>query len=133
MKRHILKPVYTCILLLAFSCTKDKTLTPNQLILGKWAFEKYGEQNPIGAIEKLTNNPAGYYFEFNKDGKITVAMNAVLSANWNLDTDGKILQIDAFGDRDLTVTTLTTKSLIFYDDKQENGQTKRGIYYLKKP
>lgn len=112
---------------------KKEALQPKDLILGKWRYEKFGQESPIGSPEQIIENPPDYYFDFFRNGTANVNVNNNVQSTWALKDGGKTLLMNIFISKESKILKLEKKEFVFYQDIEENGQTKRNTYYLMKP
>ncbi|MFM6953868.1 MAG: hypothetical protein ACKOWL_02665 [Sphingobacteriaceae bacterium] len=117
------------------ACKKDpvnQNVVTATKLTGKWKYEKYGDERPIGAAESFTNY-TNYYFDFKSDHNLAITDgNNAYSDTWHVLNDGTMLHFD--GDMEIyyIISKLDDHNLVYYNIFQDNGgYGKRNHYFSK--
>ncbi len=131
MKKIILS-LYLLLTMLAGSCKKDKPLTLEQKILGKWTWVSSEVfQIPAAPSDETTNHPAGSYWEFKADKSLTVGVTGNPTSNYTwFEVDNNSFTVD----NDLYIITIPTpKQLVVQTEIKANGVSYISKFTLSKP
>ena len=123
MKNLILCFFVLLAMLAGTSCKKDKPLTLEQKILGKWTWKSTEHFHiPAGANDYTTNYLAGDYWEFKADGQLTVFVsNLGYLNNWYKVNDNSFY-IDVVGSNNpFEINVATANQLVVQWQVMDNG------------
>lgn len=129
MRKNLTFLVFAAAALMLFApaCKKDSK-TPQELILGKWEFNKYSYKEVDGGVVDEGSEDASaldYYLDFRSDGKVYMFMyNNYDTASYSL-PDAKTLIIN--GDN-VTLSTLTEKKFTIYEKETDTDYVSEEWY-----
>jgi len=122
--KKILFSLFVLLTMLAGSCKKDKPLTLEQKILGKWTWvSKEVFHTPADPADYTTNFPAGAYWEFKADGGLTVHNGNMLVAisSWHKVNDNSFYINELGPDNPHKITLASAKQLVIQWQYMDNG------------
>jgi hypothetical protein len=122
MKKIILS-LFVLLAMLAGSCKKDKPLTLEQKIMGKWTWVSEDFfHTPADPADYTYNLQSGAYWEFKADGTITIFNgNESFPDNWHK-VDGNSFYINQLGPNNpYKITAASANQLIIQYQLMENG------------
>jgi hypothetical protein len=122
--KKILLSLFVLLAMLAGGCKKDKPLTLEQKILGKWTWVKYEEfQIPASPSDITDNHPASDYWEFKADGSLKVfTFNQTYSETWSKVNDNSLI-INGNPISSFKITIASAKQLVLQQEGSNNGIT----------
>ena len=122
MKKIILS-LFLLLAMLAGSCKKDKPLTLEQKILGKWTWvSKEGFHTPADPADYKNILPVGAYWEFKADGTITIFNgNQTYPENWHKVNDNTFYITQLGPHNPYKITVVSANQLVIQWQYMDNG------------
>ncbi|MFM6953870.1 MAG: hypothetical protein ACKOWL_02675 [Sphingobacteriaceae bacterium] len=119
--------------LLITACLSCKN-NNQDLLIGKWNWEKYSYESPVGAAKTYQTNQAGSYITFANNGSFEQKQDGLLfNANWKHSVGSTTEFIIENYSNKYIITQLDKHTLIFYSDiKDVNNNTIRYYSYLNR-
>jgi hypothetical protein len=132
------KIIFSLLLLLAMlagSCKKDKLLTLEQKILGKWNWVSNEVfHTPADPADNDYFFPAGAYWEFKADGTIMIFNgNQGSAVNWHKVNDNSFYTSPLGPNNPYTISVASAKQLVIQWQVMDNGIPKINRETFSKP
>ena len=121
--KKILFSLFVLIAMLAGSCKKDKPLTLEQKILGKWTWvSKEVFHTPADPADYKNILPVGAYWEFKADGTLTIFNgNMNFPSSWHKVNDNSFYINELGPDNPHKITLASAKQLVIQWQYMDNG------------
>ena len=136
-----MKKILFCLIVLlgmlaGTSCKKDKPLTLEQKILGKWTWvSKESFHTPADLADYTYILPVGAYWEFKADGGLTIYNGNINSSDPWYKVNDNSFYLNSSGDPNnpYEIITATANQLVFQWEVSDNGIPKITRFTFSKP
>ena len=133
--KKILFSLFLLLAMLAGSCKKDKPLTLEQKILGKWTWVSLEDfHTPADPADYTTNLPAGSYWEFKADKSLTAVVTGTPTENYTwfeVDNNSFMVSIDPI--HSFKIIKATANQLVLQVEELDNGIPNINRFTFSKP